>query len=139
MIPLPWTIRSAAPDPAASCTVVAARLPLRSRRALPRALADAVRVHRRLAHEDAVLGHALATEVAVAAVWTVSAWADRAALARFERSPTHRAVVHRLRRQLRPSTLVVWRCLARDLPVRWDEVRRRVRCAERRTEAHPNR
>jgi hypothetical protein len=125
MISLPWTAATGPLDPSLACTVFAARLPLRSRRALPRALLYALRVRRAVRTADGAIGHAVALEAAN--LWTVSAWTNRSALARFERSPVHRAAKHGLRADLQPSTYAVWRCRAGDLPVRWAKARRRLR------------
>ncbi len=125
MISLPWTATTGLPDPGLACTVFAARLPLRSRRALPRALLYALRVRRAVRATDGALGHAIALDAAT--LWTVSAWTDRSALARFERSPAHRAAKHRLQTDLQPSTYAVWRCRAGDPPGGWAHARRRLR------------
>jgi hypothetical protein len=125
MISLPWTATTGPPAPGVACTVFAARLPLRSRRALPGALLYALRVRRAVRATDGAIGHAMALDAAT--LWTVSAWADRSALARFERSSAHRAAKHRLQSDLRPSTYAVWRCRVGDLPVRWAQARRRLR------------
>lgn len=73
-----------------------------------------------------LVGHTVAVDVASATLWTVSAWVDRGALARFERSAAHRAAKNDLREFLAPSTFAVWDCPVRDLPIRWPEVRRRI-------------
>jgi heme-degrading monooxygenase HmoA len=126
MICLPWTAPTRPPDPAAACTVFAARLQLRSRRAYPTALRLGLRVHRALRAANGVVGHGLAADVRTRALWTVSAWADRTALARFGRSPAHRAAKDQLRDHLAPSTFAVWRCPVGELPIRWTEIRHRI-------------
>lgn len=126
VIALPWTTASTAPDPASACTVFAARLPLRSRRALPGAVRHAARIRRRLRAAPGLIGHTVAVDVAAATLWTVSAWDDRAALTRFERSAAHRAAKNDLRERLTPSTFAVWDCPVRDLPLRWTEIRNRL-------------
>jgi antibiotic biosynthesis monooxygenase len=121
-----WTSTSAPFGPQRECTVIAAHLPLRGAGALPCALAHACRLVRVLRSTDGLLGHALAVQLAPPALWTVSAWADRTALAQFERSPAHRAAKAQLGNRLRPSTLVVWRCRPDSLPPGWAETRRRL-------------
>jgi hypothetical protein len=69
--------------------------------ALPCALAHASRMLRVLRSTDGLLGHALAVQLAPPALWTVSAWADRRALAQVKHSPAHRAAKSRLSNRLR--------------------------------------
>lgn len=126
-----WTATRRPPDPAAACTVLAARLPLRSRRYVPRFIWWALRVNRRLTRVPGVVGYALRADLQNGVFWTVSAWTDRAELGRFERTGPHRAAKRALRPVLLPATLVVWRCRADELPVRWDEVQRRIAAAGR--------
>jgi len=138
-----WTSPSAPFGPQRECTVIAAHLPVRGARALPGALVHAYRLVRVLRSTDGLLGHALAVQLAPPALWTVSAWADRTALAQFERSPAHRAAKAQLSNRLRPSTLVVWRCQPDSLPPGWAETHRRLRRAagtgEPRLTSSPNR
>ncbi|MDN5857469.1 MAG: hypothetical protein L0H84_02495 [Pseudonocardia sp.] len=123
MLTLPWT---AAPGPHRHlrCTVFAARLPVRSWKDLPRVLRRALSLRRRLARTPGLIGHAVALHGR--AVWTVSAWTDRKALARFDRDAAHRDAKTALRPHLLPSTLAVWTCPIEDLPVPWAEVRARL-------------
>jgi hypothetical protein len=121
-----WTSTPAPLGPQRDCTVIAAHLPLRGAGALPGALAHAYRLVRVLRSTDGLLGHALAVQLAPPALWTVSAWADRTALAQFERSPAHRAAKAQLHDRLWTSTLVVWRCRPDSLPPAWNETRRRL-------------
>ena len=52
-----------------------------------------------------LVGHTVAVDVASATLWTVSAWVDRGALARFERSAAHRAAKNDLREFLAPFSV----------------------------------
>ena len=130
MITTPWKAARPAIHRSALCTVFAAHLPVRSRRDLARALWWMLPIRRRLAHTAGLLGHALA--VNGCAVWTVSAWTDRVALARFDRSGIHRRAKAALRPVLLPSTFVVWSCPIDELPVAWAEVRSRIAAARAR-------
>jgi hypothetical protein len=78
-------------------------------------------------------GHAAAVELSAPALWTVSAWTNRADLVRFEHSHAHQAARSALRPRLWPATLAVWTCRCSDLPVTWAEVRRRIEAASQIT------
>ena len=125
MLTLPWTtVHPALPTHA--CTIIAARLPLSSSRAIPASLIWAWRIRRHLATAPGVVGHALALEMAGPALWTVSAWTSRTHLSTFDRSDLHQAAIAALRPRLHPVTLAVWSCAASELPALWPDVRRRI-------------
>lgn len=125
MLTPPWTTTT---DLAAdtTCTVIASRLPLRSRRSLPALLAHTWRARRALAIAPGLAGYRLGTELRRPALWTVSAWSNRAAIVRFDHSEMHRRAKRELGPVLLPPTFVVWNCPVSELPVTWTEVRRRV-------------
>lgn len=128
MLTLPWTtITKGSPD--RGCTVIAARLPLRSFRSLPAALTWTWRLRRQLGAAPGVAGHATALELTDLALWTVSAWTSRTDLTRFDHSDLHQAAKTILRPQLWPATLAVWTCPHGALPVPWAEVRARIESA----------
>jgi hypothetical protein len=128
---LPWTTTSSPPGPDTECTVLAARLPLRTRRDLPAVLRWTWRIRRQLARTPGLLGYAAAPRIRDNTLWMVSAWTSRGDLARFDRTAPHAAAKRLLRPALRPTTLAVWTCRPDQLPVPWDEVHRRVTQANR--------
>lgn len=128
----PWRTTGGPPDPATGCTVLAGRLSLRSYRDFPRLLWWALRIRRRLVRFPGLVGHAFGADPRDGTLWIVSAWADRAELARFDRTGPHHEAKRRLRPALLTSTLAVWRCRPDELPVPWSEVRRRIAQADRR-------
>jgi hypothetical protein len=123
---LPWITVSRPADPAAACTIFAARLPVRSYRHVPRVLWSAFRIHRQLHHTPGIVGYAFDLEMGQKTLWTVSAWTDRGGLARFDRTAPHWTARHALRAVTLPSTFVVWTCRIDQLPVPWRETRRRL-------------
>ena len=129
---LTWRTVAAPADPAIDCTVFAARLSLRSRRALALGVLHAVRIRGHLRRSTDPVGYALAVDLASRTLWTVTAWSDRAALARFERSPAHRAAKNLLRERLASSTFAVWRCHCAGPLVEWAEIHNRIALAELR-------
>lgn len=123
---LRWTTVDRPPETAGVCTIFAARLPLRSYRHLPRLVWFAGRVRGQLRLAQGLLGFAFALRVQDKTLWTVSAWSHRTHLARFGRTAPHRTARYALRGAMLPSTLVVWTCPVRRLPVPWHEVQARV-------------
>jgi hypothetical protein len=63
MTALPWRIVATAADPAAGCTVFAARLSLRSRLALARGVLHAVRIRGRLRRARGLVGYTFAVDL----------------------------------------------------------------------------
>jgi hypothetical protein len=125
VLTVPWTTVHPAP-PGHICTVIAARLPLRSSRGIPASVIWAWRIRRQLGDIPGVIGHGLGLEMETPALWTVSAWSSRARLNAFARSDLHQAAIAALRPGLRPATLAVWSCAASELPARWPDLRRRI-------------
>jgi hypothetical protein len=126
---LPWTtIESVPPD--TEVTVMASRLPLRRYRHIPRFLVATLRIRRQLAQSDGLVGYALDAQLARKTFWTVSAWTGRDRLYRFDGADPHRSAKEGIRPHMEPSTFVFWTGTAADLPIPWDEVRRRL--AEKR-------
>jgi hypothetical protein len=130
---VPWISVSRPADPAGACTIFAARLPLRSYRHMPQLLWFTVRIRAQLRHTPAILGYAFDLEMRRKTLWTMSAWTDRAGLARFDRTDPHSAARQALRAVLLPSTFVVWTCPIDRLPVPWSETRERLSKASLRT------
>ncbi len=107
-------------------TVMASRLPLRSHLRIPAFLAATVRIRRQLARSPGLLGYALKAQLGARTFWTVSAWKSRDDLDRFARSDPHATDVDNIRANMDPTTFVFWTARAGDLPISWDEVRRRI-------------
>ncbi len=125
MPPLPWRTVSAV-DPDTACTVMASRLPLRSHMRIPGFLVWTLRIRRQLARTPGLVGYGLDAQLLRKTFWTVSAWTGRAELGRFDRTDPHRAATDAIRPAMAPTTFVTWACAAGDLPIGWEEVRRRV-------------
>jgi hypothetical protein len=126
---LPWTTIDSVP-PDTEVTVMASRLPLRRYRHIPRFLVATLRIRRQLAQSDGLIGYALDAQLVRKTFWTVSAWTGRDRLYRFDGADPHRSAKEGIRPHMEPSTFVFWTGTAADLPISWDEVRRRL--AEKR-------
>jgi hypothetical protein len=122
---LPWTEVGPVP-PETEVTVMASRLPLRRHRHVPGFLAATLRIRRQLARAEGLVGYALDAQLTHKTFWTVSAWTDRDHLYRFDRAEPHQSATDAIRPRMQPSTFVFWSGTAADLPISWDQVRRRI-------------
>lgn len=125
---LPWTSR-AEPDPDSEYVVMASRLPLARYRNVPAFLAATLNIRRQLADAEGLIGYSLDAHLLAKTFWTLSAWRSRDALEAFSRADPHRSRVAAIRPNMRPSSFVFWTCKGRELPIRWDEARRRIEAA----------
>ena len=115
------------PVPADSeLTVMASHLPLRSHRSIPRFLRWTTRIRRQLATSPGLVGYALDAHLLAKQFWTVSAWTGRPELQRFDRAEPHSVAVKAIRPLMDPPTFVTWTTTEGELPISWDEVRRRI-------------
>jgi hypothetical protein len=122
---LPW-ITAQTPGSRVELTVVATRLPLRSHRDTPRFMWHTVRILRQLGREDDLIGYSLLAELPRKTFWTVSAWDSRSGLGRFDRGKPHKGAKDSMRPSMLPSTIAIWTCASSEVPVSWQEVRRRI-------------
>jgi hypothetical protein len=122
---LPWSSHETV-EPDTECTVMASRLPLRSHAKIPGFFAAMMRIRRQLAGATGLIGYALNAELAPKTFWTLSAWKSRQDLDQFARTDPHASDVGKIRPSMEPTTFVFWTARAGDLPISWDEVRRRI-------------
>jgi hypothetical protein len=108
---------------------MASRLPLRSHLRIPSFLTATRRIRRQLAAAPGLVGYALDAKLLGKTFWTVSAWHSREQLEAFAATDPHRRDVARIRPNMEPTTFVFWTATAGDLPIAWDEVRRRIEAA----------
>ncbi|HEV2885494.1 MAG TPA: hypothetical protein VGX49_01165, partial [Jatrophihabitans sp.] len=113
MLTTRWAAAGAV-EPGADYTVLAGRLPVRCRRDLPAVLEGVWRIERALVTAEGLAGHRAGVDLAELSVWTVSVWASRGQLTRFERGEIHRRVEAALRPRLLPARFAVWTCQAAD-------------------------
>jgi hypothetical protein len=121
----PWmTFTKVEPD--TECTIMASRLPLRSHASIPRFVLWTLRIRRQLARTPGLVGYALDAHLIGKTFWTVSAWTSGKELGQFNRADPHHTGTATIRPAMLPTTFIVWTARAGDLPVHWDEVRRRL-------------
>jgi hypothetical protein len=122
---LPWKRYEKLP-PNTECTVMASRLPLKSHLRIPGFLVTTLRIRRQLARTPGLVGYSLNAQLLRKTFWTVSMWSSRQLLQEFARTDPHRADTDRIRPAMSPTTFVFWIARAGDLPIGWDDVRRRI-------------
>jgi heme-degrading monooxygenase HmoA len=127
---LPWK-RHEEVNPATELTVMASRLPLRSHLRIPGFMSATLRIRRQLAAAPGLVGYALDAKLFDKTFWTVSAWRSREQLEAFAATDPHRGDVSKTRPHMDPTTFVFWTATAAELPIAWDDVRRRIAEAAR--------
>ena len=110
---------------------MASRLPLRAHRSVPGFLLDAMRIRGQLARAPGLVGYALDAQPARKTFWTISVWEDQASLSRFAAADPHRGLTKGLQPQMGPSQFEFFQISGGDLPLDWDEVRRRLATVEK--------
>jgi hypothetical protein len=125
---LPWKTISTV-DPDTEYTVMASRLPLRHYRHIPGFMRWTLRIRRQLARSSGLVGYSLDAHLLRKTFWTLSAWTARPELARFDGADPHRTATRTIAPRMLPTTFVTWTCRAADLPISWNEARRRIEAA----------
>jgi len=106
--------------------VMASRLELRSLLSVPRFFLLSLVVFQQVRRSPGLIGASLRAEPLKRTFWTLSAWRDRAALEEFNRTDPHAKSVRGLRPVMKGSVFVFWNAEAGELPIAWDEARRRL-------------
>ncbi|PZS20438.1 MAG: DUF3291 domain-containing protein [Pseudonocardiales bacterium] len=114
------------PEPGREYVVMASRLPLARYRHIPSFLRSTNVIRRQLATSDGLIGYALDARPLSKTFFTVSAWQTREALGRFSHAEPHRNRIEATRPLMLATTFVFWTALGSDLPIAWNEVRRRI-------------
>ena len=122
---IPWrTVAKTLPD--RDYLVMASRLPLLSRRTVPRFMRLTLSVVRQLGRTKGVVGYSLLAQPLKGTFWTLSAWNDQAALDAFVRSMPHLGVMGKLRPHMGPTKFTTWTVSGSALPVTWDDAIERL-------------
>ncbi|MET9253273.1 DUF3291 domain-containing protein [Streptomyces sp. NPDC048182] len=122
---LPWTVPNPPPHDG-DVHVFASRFETRT---LWGALAFLVRtpaVWRQVSRAPGAYGATLKAEPFRRTFWTLSAWESPEALRAFARSGPHGPASGGLAARMRDAGYASWTVSARELPVGWDEARRRL-------------
>jgi len=128
---LPWKEFQTV-DRSRQYAAMASRLPLLAHRSIPGFLLDAMRIRGQLAHAPGLIGYALNAQPARKTFWTISVWADEQSLSKFAAADPHRALTKELQPHMGQSHFEFFPISGADLPLDWDEVRRRLATAGKR-------
>jgi hypothetical protein len=112
---------------------MASRLPLRSRRTVPRFLGLTLSVVRQLERTDGLVGYTLLAQPMKGTFWTLSAWTDQQHPDAFARAMPHLAVIRTLRPHMGPTTFRFWTVKGSDLPITWNDAINRLKSPSGRT------
>jgi len=128
---LPWST-AGAPPAGTDAYVMASRFELASFWRSPAFLAMSVRAWRQARRSPGVFGATLRAQLSRKTYWTLSAWADQAALYAFARAEPHRTVMRRARPMAKTATFRFWTVPADKLsPAElWTEAERRINAPE---------
>jgi hypothetical protein len=119
--PLPWK-QFSEPDADAEYLVVLTYLPVKRLLRLPRFLAYVRKIQRQLdAAPAGLVGYSLLAKPHRSRYWTLSAWADAAALAGFMGESPHRDAMSGLRAALPGFRTTRWTVPGGELPPTWDD------------------
>jgi hypothetical protein len=125
MPPLPWRTKTEV-QADQDYLVMASRLPLRSRRTVPRFMRLTLSVVRQLERTDGLMGYTLLAQPMKGTFWTLSAWSGQPALDAFARAMPHLGVTGKLRPYMGPTRFSFWTVKGAALPVAWDEAIERL-------------
>ena len=120
---LPWTI----PNPAAPNTraiIMASRFTVRS--GVLRFFLKSFAAWRQVRSAPGALGASLIAQPLKRTFFTLSAWQDRDALYTYAGTEPHRGIMSELRSTMQSSTFTFWEVAVEQLPITWDEAKRRL-------------
>lgn len=120
---LPWTV----PNPAAPNTqaiVMASRFTVRS--GVLRFFLKSFAAWRQVRSAPGALGASLIAQPLKRTFFTLSAWQDRDALYTYAKTEPHRTIMNELRSTMQEATFTFWEVAVEQLPITWDEAKRRL-------------
>ncbi|MFD7322300.1 DUF3291 domain-containing protein [Streptomyces sp. NPDC059875] len=122
---LPWTVPHPA-RPGTEAQVMASRFEVRSLKDVPRFFLRSLSAWRQVKSAPGALGASLIAQPLKRTFYTLSAWEDRDALYAYARAEPHRSIMSGLRSTMRDSTFTFWQVPVEQLPIGWDEAKRRL-------------
>jgi hypothetical protein len=105
---------------------MASRFEVHSLKDVPRFLLKALVAWRQVRSAPGALGASLQAQPFKRTFYTLSAWVDRKSLYEYSRTQPHRGVMEGLRSTMRESTFTFWQIPVEQLPVKWDDAKRRL-------------
>ncbi|MFF8033508.1 MULTISPECIES: DUF3291 domain-containing protein [unclassified Streptomyces] len=132
---LGWITPNPAP-PHTRVFVMASRFELKSLKDVPQFLIKSLRSWSQVKTARGVHGASLIAQPFGRVFYTLSAWEDRGALYAYAKADPHGEAMRAMRPACRRSTFVYWEADSADLPITWDEAKRRLD-AKAREDAAP--
>jgi quinol monooxygenase YgiN len=99
---------------------------VRSARDVPRFFLKSLVAWREVRSAPGCVGASLIAQPLQRVFYTLSAWENRDALYAFARTQPHRGIMTSLRPTMRGSTFTFWNAPAEQLPLTWDDAKRRL-------------
>ncbi|MFF3830754.1 DUF3291 domain-containing protein [Streptomyces sp. NPDC002458] len=122
---LPWVTPQ--PPPSEGTTVVmASRFEVRSLRDVPRFFIKSMAAWKQVRSAPGAFGASLVAQPGKRVFYTLSAWESREAIYAFAGTEPHRGIMTALRPTMRTSTFTFWEAPVGQLPITWDEAKRRI-------------
>jgi hypothetical protein len=122
---LPWTVPNP-PGPGTRACAMASRFEVGSLLHVPRFFLKALSAWRQVGSAPGCLGASLVARPLRREFFTLSAWEDRDALYTFAGTEPHRGIMRGVRPIMRASTFTFWEVPADQLPLTWDDAKRRL-------------
>lgn len=129
---LPWTIPNKPQPGTTQAYVMASKFEVRSLKDVPGFFLKSLSAWSQVRKAPGALGASLVALPLKRTFFTLSAWEDRAALYTYAKTQPHQNIMTRLRSTMRRSTFTFWETPVDQLPITWDEAKRRL--AEKETE-----
>ncbi|MFF2549866.1 hypothetical protein ACFVUS_02655 [Nocardia sp. NPDC058058] len=121
---IPWIAVETPTTPEVQC--MASRLQVKSLRDVPGFLIASMALWRQARRSPGAVGVALDAELFKGTFWTYSAWTDKAAIYAYAGAEPHKSTIERKRKVMKEATFTFFSAPAAELPMSWDEVRRRI-------------
>ncbi|MEN8649943.1 DUF3291 domain-containing protein [Streptomyces sp. 21So2-11] len=122
---LPWVKPNPAP-PHTRAVVMASHFEVRSLKDVPRFFLKSLAAWRQVRSAPGAFGASLIARPVKRSFYTLSAWESRDALYGYAKAEPHRSIMNGLRPTMRRSTFTFWEVPVEELPIGWDEAKRRL-------------
>ena len=129
---LPWTIPNKPEPGTTQAYVMASKFELRSLKDVPRFFIKSMSAWSQVRKAPGAFGASLVAQPLKRTFFTLSAWEDRGALYTYAKTQPHQGVMAAMRPTCRRSTFTFWEVPIGELPITWDDAKRRL--AEKETE-----
>jgi hypothetical protein len=122
---LPWK-KPKNPPEVSEAFVMASRLEVRSLSTVPRFFLKSMTAWKQVNAAPGVLGASLLAQPMKKTFWTLSAWDGRPSLYEYAKTDPHGDIMKSLRPVMRRATFLTWTVPVDQLPINWDDARKRL-------------